>query len=181
MSMYSSSNFQPGDCIRFVCFLLILSTVATACSSLKPYRLSENTGPIATIEDKEPRIGSFDFHQIMSIDRKRIDSESRGINSNRLDEGFDAPGDPEDWIPLRAGLRKLEVQVCKYSPGVLDLLSFSGWYCGHAVLPLVAESGVHYRLRGSMNKQGNYAEIWIEDARSQKTVVDIIRVPIEDW
>ena len=153
----------------------------TACSSLEPYRLPENTNPIATIEDKERRIGSFDFNQVMSINRKRVDSESRGIPSHRLDESSDALGDPEDWIPLRAGLRKLEVQICKYSPGVLDLLSFSGWHCGHAVLPLAAESGAHYRLCGSVNKQGDYAEIWIEDARSGKTIVDIIHVPIEDW
>jgi len=32
-----------------------------------------------------------------------------------------------------------------------------------------------------VNKQGDYAEIWIEDARSGKTIVDIIHVPIEDW
>lgn len=181
MSMCDFSNFHPRYCIRFVCFLLVLSTISTACSSLEPYRLLESTNPIATIADKERRIGSFDFYEIMSIDRKRVDSESRGIPSNRLDESFDGLGDPEDWIPLRAGLRKLEAQVCKYSPGVQDLLSFSGWYCGHAVLPLVAESGAHYRLYGSVNKQGDYAEIWIEDARSEKTVVDIIRVPIEDW
>lgn len=178
MSKCDASNPSPGYCMRFVCFLCLFSAITIGCSSLEAYRLPENIDEIATIEDKEPQIGSLNYFYVMSIDRKRIDSRSRGIPSSRLGKNLRALGDPEDWIPLRVGLRKLEVIVCKYSPDVLDLLSFSGWHCGHAVLPLVVESGVHYRLGGSVNKQEDYAELWIEDANSGRTVLDVTRVPI---
>lgn len=181
LRMRFTSDPQARYCTRVVFFLAFFSVTATACSSLEPYRLPEDINNIATIEDKEPRIGSHNFVRVMSIDRKRIDSKSRGIPPSSLDESTNALGKSEDWIPLRAGLRKLEVQVCKYSPGILEVLFLSGWYCGHAVLPLVVEPRAHYRLCGSVNKQEDYAELWIEDAELQKTIVEVIRVPIEDW
>lgn len=178
--MQNSSIRGRRHRIRLVFLSTLLAAISVACSSLEPYRLPENIGEIGTLEDEEPRFGSRHYVRVMSIDRKRIDSGSRGVASVAPDDTINGTGDSKDWIPMRTGLRKLEVQACKYSPSLLDALSWSGWYCGHTVLPLTVEAGAHYRLHGSVNKQEDCAELWIEDAESGKTVVGIIRVPIEN-
>lgn len=173
MITHSTPNPYRRHCMRLVFFLLLITAIATACSSLEPYRFTESSGETGTIEDKQARIGSLSFVEVKSIDRKRIDSGSRGIDSDNLDKTDRTLGNPDKWIPLRTGLRKLEVLVCGYEfPW--------GWSCGRSVLPLVVEPGTHYRLCGSVKKQEDYAELWIEDTRSGDTVVGIVRVPFED-
>jgi hypothetical protein len=117
---------------------------------------------------------------VLSIDRQRIDRQSRGAPPYLLPETGDSSDDSENWIRLRSGLRKLEVQVCKFLPGLLDLFTYRGWHCGHAVLPLFVESGMHYRLCGSLNKREDYAELWIEIAESGEAVTEVVRVDLED-
>ena len=174
--MHSSSIQGRRHRIRFVFFAALLAAISVACSSLEPYRLPDNISEIGTLEDRKPRIGLRDYVHVMSIDRERINSASRGVSSVARDDGITETGNPRHWIPMRTGLRKLEVQACKFSPGLFDVLSFSGWYCGHAVLPLNVEAGAHYRLHGSVNKQEEYAELWIEEVESGKTVSGIVRV-----
>ena len=173
MITHSASDSYRRRRMRLAFFLFLITAIATACSSLEPYRFTESSGEGGTIEDQQARIGKLSYMEVMSIDRKRIDSRSRGIDADSLDQNDRAPGNPDKWIPLRAGLRKLEVLVCRYKfPW--------GWSCGRSVLPLVVEPGTHYRLCGSVNKQEDHAELWIEDARSGKTVVDTVRVPVGD-
>lgn len=149
-----------------------------ACSTLEPYRIAGADAATAAIEDDRYQIGSREYVRVLSIDRQRIDSESRDLPLGEFAAGTVRPDDEEDWIPLRAGLRKLEVEVCKYSPDFLDLLAFSGWHCGHSVLRLTSEPGSLYRLRGTADKKENRATFWVEDAVSGDTVVSPVEAPL---
>ena len=125
-------------------------------------------------------MGSLEYVRVLSIDRQRIDSESRHLPLGEFATGAIRPDDEKDWIPLRAGLRKLEVEVCKYSPDFLDVLAFTGWHCGHSVLRLTSESGSLYRLRGTVDKKQDRATLWIEDALSGDTVVSPVEAPLDN-
>lgn len=164
---------------RLATVVSVITIVGTACSSLEPYRVTENMTDIATIED-EPRnfLLPADFVEVMSIDRRRIDGQSRGVQAIWMTEYGQLLGDPRTLIALPAGLRKLEVQACKYSLPLKYGHVFGAWHCGHAVLRLVVERHTQYRLRGQVNKQDNYAELWIEYAKSGQTVADATRVEL---
>ena len=166
---------------HLVSVISVITIVGTACSSLEPYRLTENMAEIATIED-EPRslLLMTGFVEVMSIDRRRIDGKSRGVPSIWMTEYGQPLGDPRTLIALQGGLRKLEVQACKYSLPLQYGHVFGAWHCGHAVLRLVVEPHTQYRLRGQVNKQDNYAELWIEYAKSGQTVADVTRVELEE-
>ena len=177
---YSQSSRQPRVRVPARLLLLVISACCAGCSTLEPYRISGTTSDVAFVEDDRPGMYSDFFRQILSIDRKRINSESRRLSANWSVKAGELPGDLDNWIPLRTGLRKLEVQVCEYDPSLWDLIAWSGWHCGHAVLALKAESGGHYRLNGTVNKKEDYAELWIENARSEEVVTDVTRVAICD-
>jgi hypothetical protein len=157
---------------------LVIAVVGPACSSLEPYRVSATVTDIATIEDQAYKLLDSDFLEVMSIDRSRIDGQSRGINADWFPANGRILGDRDVLIPLRVGLRKLEVQACKYSPPLKYGHVLGGWHCGHAVLRLVVEPRTQYRLRGQVNKQDNYAELWIEYATSGQTAADVTRVDL---
>lgn len=148
-----------------------------ACSTLEPYRAAGEETGTAAIQDDRYQMGLLEFVRVLSIDRQRIDSQSRGLSPDEFAAGVKSPGSESDWIPLRPGLRKLEVEVCKFSPGFLDFLALSGWYCGHTVLRLTSEPGSLYRLRGTVDKKEDRVTIWIEDALSGDTVVSAVEVP----
>ena len=126
------------------------------------------------------QMGSLEYVRVLSIDRQRIDSESRDPPIGEFAAAGVSPDDEDNWIPLRPGLRKLEVEVCKYSPGFFDVLAFTGWHCGHSVLRLTSESGALYRLRGTLDKKANRATFWIEDALSGDTVVSPVEAPLDN-
>lgn len=135
---------------------------------------------MAAIQDDRFQMGSLEYVRVLSIDREQIDSESRDLPLGEFAAGGVSPDEEDNWIPLRPGLRKLEVEVCKFSPGFFDLLSISGWYCGHAVLRLTCEPGSLYRLRGTVDKKEDRATFWIEDALSGDTVVSVVEGPVVD-
>jgi len=165
--------------LHFIPVLSLITIVGTACSSLEAYRVPETGADIATIEDEPYKFGDFEYLEVMSIDRSRIDGQSRGVPAAWSTENGQLLGDPEALIPLQIGIRKLEARACKYSPPLQDGLMFGGWHCGHAVLRLVVESGTHYRVRGLVNKKEDYAELWIENTESGQTVTNVTRVAIE--
>ena len=163
---------------HFLPVSLAIVIVVTACSNLEPYRVSETVTDIGTIEDQAYKFLNSYFLEVMSIDRSRIDGQSRGIRADWLPAEGGILGDRDVLIPLKVGLRKLEVQACKYSLPLNYGHVFGGWHCGHAVVRLVVEPRTQYRLRGQVNKQDNYAELWIEYAKSGQKAADITRIDL---
>ncbi len=170
---------HPVRAIRILPCLIAVLAIGSACSNLEEYRRPEQDVRIATIEDDPHSPGSLEYVKLMSIDRRRVDRDSRGVSLDRLGADAASLGDPDDWVPLDVGLRKLEARVCKYRPGLLDVLAYAGWYCGHAVISLEAEPGAHYVLRGDLNKRQGYAELWVEDGRSGEIVTEVTLTDIE--
>ena len=175
LRMRFTSDPQARYCIRVVFFLAFFSVIATACSSLEPYRLPENINNIAFIEDNYREWSYKGSVYVMSIDRKRIDADSRRASRIWFDKNDDSVEHSRNWIPMHAGLRKLEVTVASehYFSFICTRLY------GHGVLALQAESGAYYRLRGEVNKEERFAEVWIENAQSGETVVTATRLPTE--
>jgi hypothetical protein len=151
-----------------------------ACSTLEPYRPAGAEADMAAIQDDRFRMGALEYVRILSVDRERIDSESRDLPIGQSAAGGVSPDHEDDWIPLQPGLRKLEVEVCKFAPGFLDVLALSGWHCGHTVLRLTCEPGSLYRLRGTVDKKEDRATFWIEDAVSGDTVVSTVEIPVDN-
>lgn len=178
-SLESVSARCPVRAVQILPCLIAVLAIGSACSNLEEYRRPKQDVRIATIEDDTHSLGSLEYVKLMSIDRRRIDQDSRGVSLDRLGADAASLGDPDDWVPLDAGVRKLEARVCKYRPGLLDVLAYSGWYCGHAVISLEAEPGVHYVLRGDLHKREGYAELWVEDGRSGAAVTEITRTDID--
>jgi hypothetical protein len=109
-----------------------------------------------------------------------IDEQSRGVPAWFSTDYTLSHENPASLILIECGLRKLHVQICKYSPDILDLLSgiaggLSSWTCGHAVIRLDAENGRHYRIRGSINKKDDFSEFWIEDSETGHSVTHPVR------
>ena len=158
--------------------VVLFAALATSCSTLEPYRAPNTITEYATIEDHPYRLGSIkDYDYVVSIDRKSVDSMSRGI-AEGLYERSNLPGPvAANAIMLEVGVHKLEVRACKAFFELEHIFEIGGaWHCGRAVLRLDVMAGVHYRLAGSVNGEDDYAGLWIENARSHEKVAGPVRV-----
>lgn len=158
----------------------ILAVAAVACSGLDPYLQPQPESSFATIVDQPYKLFASEYVDILSVDRQRVVRESHVESS-----GIDESKLPEDCSPkaivLSPGIRKIETRACKSWFDLSRILEWGGaWHCGRAVLRLEAEAGTRYRVRGSVSKQGEYAELWIEYLNFGRIVAGKTRVDLED-
>lgn len=150
---------------------------AVGCATLESYRLPANMTEYATIEDHPFRFGMNEYDHVVSIDRRRVDRESREI-PEKLPAVTNLRSKTDgNVIVLNAGVRKLEVRVCESTWDLQHAFSLHGpWHCGRSVLRLEALPGRHYRLFGVVNHDEDSAELWIEAAQSHEKVAGPIRI-----
>ena len=60
-----------------IVFTMLLASCAN--QSMEPYRVPDSITSYATIIDRPPIISTFEYEKIVSIDRKLVDSKSRGL------------------------------------------------------------------------------------------------------
>jgi len=107
--------------------------------------------------DQPHEFGEFEFIDVLSIDRLRIDRDSRR-NADKK-------------IAMEPGVRKVEVWACRYWLDLGDFFfPFDAWDCGRAVLRLEAEPGADYRVSARFSKKNKNARLWIVDVASQEIV-----------
>jgi len=156
---------------------VLFSMLVASCSSLEPYRAPMTTSEYATIEDHPYRLGSTkDYDHVVSIDRKSVDSVSRGIAKELYEKSNLPESVAANAIMLEVGVHKLEVRACKAFFELEHVFEIGGaWHCGRAVLRLEVMPGVHYRLAGSVNGEEDCADLWIENAKSHEKVAGPVR------
>jgi|GEM_PF-7009795 len=153
-------------------FLITMLMVGCASVKLEPYRVPGSISSYVTIKDRPFRIGMSEYEKIVSIDRKRVDSKSRGVPE---DVGLDH-NDLKNVIVLAVGVRKLHIEACKFYFNVINIFFGSPWRCANSVIRLEASPGFQYRVRAILNKKDDYADFWIESIESGDKVIEPIRV-----
>ena len=155
--------------------LLIIpfTMLVASCASvnMEPYRVPDSIASYATIKDRPAILNASDYVEIVSIDRKRVDSKSR-----RVPQGVGSgDNDIKNVIVLAVGVRKLHIRACKTPSTALSLL-VSVEFCASSVLRLEANPGYQYRARATVNEKDDYADFWIESIESGEKVTEPIRV-----
>jgi hypothetical protein len=158
--------------------VIICVAIISACATENPYRPSSKIDKYATISDSPFK--SFQHSGvsvvILSIDRKRVDSDSRtAIDIDKVENDKRA-------VLMTEGTHQLHVKACRYSLMHNFLTPFGDHYiCGEAVLRLDAVHDMQYRVRSEVNRKKDYADFWIENAKTGSIETNPIRVNGLEW
>jgi hypothetical protein len=104
-----------------------------------------------------------EFAFIESVNRKRL----------KFSDSVNEP------IDLATGVQKLHVSACQDAVSLVNALILwdaTAWHCAEAILRLDVIPGVIYELKAKVNRDKDFADIWIEIAETSETVVGPMRV-----
>jgi len=124
--------------------------------NMETYRIPDSIASYATIKDRPYSLGKTDTVQIISIERERVDRESRGLPKAVAS----SDNDLKNVIVLATGVRKLHVRACKLNELFFESYLGRLGMCASSVLRLEARPGFQYRVRAIVvTKKGDYADI----------------------
>jgi hypothetical protein len=180
--------------LRGVSLMLAISVMASGCASPPGavHEMKELIDPTetdwyprpgpgeyeASIQDDywvEDVWGKDEFVFVVSIDRRVITTTGRGLPAEKPEED---PNRFENTIALNAGVQRMHLRACKRGR---NRIGFAGFYCTDRLVKLDALPDHRYRARALVNRQDDYADIWVEDLDSGEDVVEPVRLSELEW
>ena len=173
-----------------VILLVTITSFLASCASKEYYSTPDNFVDYAIIDDQKyierDSWGAGSWARIVSVDRMEVHKRRRLLTADVVkslpDEEArnmeDIKGiDIMNAIPLSPGEHKLLVEVCETDANVLSAILMTPYMkCAKAVVRLNAEPHGRYLLGGSVSKNKDHADIWIDDLRDGSLAVEKVRV-----